>query len=497
MGKDRGKKRRYHLPLILFKEGEKMKTRSWLKWTTLAMASMVVLFSAVCEDSYGCQQDFPMETPLWVGPYDKDINPDLNIAYPDPGAVYWSAKCTIPEGAQMQLMGKYPHSRYISISSYDLGTAAPTDILSDNQINPDPGSRNPFLPGAVRFGRWDRDYTVTIINEYPPEDPATRLPNTLYAKAGGEGSIAVCYRIYVLDRFGDITGGVGLPEPRVILANGDVLEGQDAYDALNIDHTPVERQLTDLALYEALRSGIYYGMNIFVRPPVSFESMGVPVDPFPTGPDGEFTMSTNPPSVYRVFSSGHFTAKVCLGANLPTPPRQFGQYANLDNEYMAVILDRVWGEIIVVRGKAPTTPRTQNRNLIMHGDVDMRYWSITSNESGATTKMTDGVYDEQIPVDPNGYYTVVCCMAEDRPWNSYLRNRVAWLNFEGDGAGDPDIGKLLFRHMLPSPDFEHAIQNVEVFGTEPDVLGEYMPVIQYMTKTEFEELGFSPWKNLP
>ena len=87
--------------------------------------------------------DFPVETPLWVGPYDIDINPELNIAFPDTGAAYWSAKLTIPEGATLELLCQFAHARYLSINAYDMVSGAPTDALHDVQIEPDPGSGAP------------------------------------------------------------------------------------------------------------------------------------------------------------------------------------------------------------------------------------------------------------------------------------------------------------------------------------------------------------------
>lgn len=453
--------------------------RSIMQMIMLITASAIVASSMMGSvfPAYACVDDFPIETPLWVGPYDIDIHPELNFGFPDSGAVYWSAKCTIPEGAVLELLCNYAHARYISIHSYDALIGVPTDSLNDVQTVPDPGSHNPFLPGAQRAGNNDRKFTVTVLNEFPPEDPAQRMQNTLYAKAGDQGSLVLAWRIYVVDKNRDITGGVGLPEPRLILANGDVLEGEDAYDALSIDHTQVVPMPMDPYTYAYLRSGAAWMGG--VMPPY-----------FP---------ALNPPDVMKVFDLEHTVTKWYMGITLPTPPYKVGQYANLDNQYMAVPLNRGYGVIAVVRGKAPSTPHTYRRKPFMDGNVQMRYWSITTNEALVTTKIVDGAYDEQIPLDDNGFYTVIVCLAEDRPQNSNLRNGVKWLDWgeNGDGAGHPDDGQLIIRNMLPSSDFEHAIQNVDVTGDEEAVMGEYFPKIQYMSREEFEALGFRPWKNLP
>lgn len=375
-----------------------------------------------------------------------------------------------------ELLCKYAHARYLSINSYDASNGVPTDALNDVQTVPDPGSRNPFLPGALRAGNPRRDFTITILNEFPPENPDERLPNTLYAKAGDQGEVALVWRIYVPDKNRDITGGVGLPEPRVTLASGEVLGVEDSYGALSPDPNPFPIMPMDPATYAFLRSGSAYSGDLWPEFPAQ-----------------------NPPVWKKTFNIPDTVNCWYVGVCQENPDYFVAQYANLDNQYMSVLLNRDFGEVLVIRGKAPVTPRTYRRNPFMQGNVDMRYWSITTNESIATTRVVDGLYDEEVPVDREGYYTIVVSLAEDRPRNSRSRNGVAWMEWGemGDGAGHPNDGHLILRHMLPSPDFENAIQNVEFPGDEESVLGPYMPVFQYMSKEDFEALGRNPGENLP
>ncbi len=445
--------------------------------TIAALGLQVDLYADTCKDK------FPNNTPLWAGPYDIFINPELNIAYPDTGAAYWSLKCTIPKGAKLELVGKYAHARYLSINSYDAVLGAPTDSLNDVQIVPDPGSENPFLPGANRNSGHNRNFTVTILNEFSPEDPSQREPNTLYAKAGDEDELVLAWRIYVTDKKRDITGGVGLPEPRVILASGEVLDAEASYAVLSIDPTTLPVMLMDPQTYYALREGLVLAQYGVIAPPN-----------YP---------ATNPPVFKKVFNVNESVSCSFVGQFLgmcnPAPEYSVGQWANLDNQYMSVTVNRGYGEIVVIRGKAPVTPETYRRVPFMQGDVDMRYWSITTNESIATTKVADGIYDEQAPIDENGYYTIVVSLPADRPQNAQIRNGVTWLEWpeNGDGAGHLDDANLMIRNMLPSSDFEHAVQNVTQPGDESAVLGPYMPVCQYMSIEDFEALGQRPWKYLP
>ena len=82
----------------------------------------------------------------------------------------------------------------------------PIDALSDAQLAPDPGSTNPFLPGASRTEE-QRDYTAFI--EVGPR-PAQPAPNTLYTGDSRGGTFL--YRVYVPDRGRDAKGGVPLPK---------------------------------------------------------------------------------------------------------------------------------------------------------------------------------------------------------------------------------------------------------------------------------------------
>lgn len=442
-----------------------------------AIAVSVFLMGSL--SAHAAQNDFPMETPLWVGPYDIYINPELNIAIPDTSAVYWSARFTIPEGAQLEIVGVYPHARYCSFNSYSSITGVPSDAVSDVQIDADPGSENPFLPGAKRNTVYNRDFTLTVLDEFPPEDPSQRLSNTLYARVGEEGSeIALVWRIYVIDKNRDITGGVGLPEPRLILANGDVLEGWAAYDALSINSAPMPNLKLPAATYAALRGGY------------AWQSPDPMPEYFPAPPMPVFNKVFNVPASVQCTYMG-----ICSGE----PESYVSQYSNIDNQYMDLYVNRGYGEIVVIRGKAPIVPETYRRDPFMEGNVDMRFWSVGTFESLATTASQENAFDEEIPLDKNGFYTIVISLPDDRPCNTKKRNGVKWISWpvNGDGAGNLDDGAIIWRNMLPSDDFPHSIQKVSIPGTEAEVMGDYFPVTQYMSTEEFEWLGQKPWKNLP
>jgi len=193
----------------------------------------------------------PTSSCFWVGPATPD-RPEFNYAYPDTGAAYWTAQYTLPAGSHLVFNGSYAHARYQSLTSYNSSTGVPTDGLNDQHIQPDPGSTNPYLPGELRTAP-HRAYALNVLNEPSPADPATRLPNTLYAGVPGQSGQALIYRVYVPDKNQDVTGGVGLPLPELQLADGSVLTGQDLCDAVQASPDRLPVTTLPLSTYLSLR----------------------------------------------------------------------------------------------------------------------------------------------------------------------------------------------------------------------------------------------------
>ncbi len=149
------------------------------------------------------------EAPAWAEPvfdcgWSRRIGADtVNVALPDTFANYWMTAVPNLPAEGVTLRGTFPRGRYISFTSYR--GSQTLDGLNDLNIAPDPGSVDPFLPGADRTAT-QRSYTVRVVPGPRPERPA---PNTLYADAG---LAVVLYRVYRPDAGLDPLGGAGLPE---------------------------------------------------------------------------------------------------------------------------------------------------------------------------------------------------------------------------------------------------------------------------------------------
>jgi hypothetical protein len=122
------------------------------------------------------------------------------------------------------------------------------------------------------------------------------------------------------------------------------------------------------------------------------------------------------------------------------------------------------------------------------------YWSVVTVASAPSGELWDGVFDMQVPVDKDGYYTIVVSRPEDRPKNATNENGIAWIDWgPGEGLGDPrdrkDWGMLLMPFMVPQKDWENSPATVTKPGTEAAVMGPYYSRGYYTTKAGFEAKG--------
>ncbi|MFA9271611.1 MAG: hypothetical protein ACEQSX_12785 [Baekduiaceae bacterium] len=427
-----------------------------------------------------------------------------NVAFPNGTLTnYWYTKLTLPAGAKLVLKGTYPRARYMSLNSYFSSPTDPalkgvaTDAVYDAQIAPDAGSTNPFLPGARRTpSKRGRAWTLTVTGDQPPASASDRAPNTLYAgtrPAGEPQPVELLYRIYVQDKGTDLAGNGGLPEPTLVVQDGTTRTGQALCDAIGVETAPPQPPSFTVNQYLALT-------NLPPNPAAGFAG-STPQSP-----------AANPPTWYRPLNPCMFQYPFFQSAGYPIPtcPQAPGltQYPTKDNAYITAYVDRRFGpapdgrNVVVMRGKLPTTPETSLGDPVVRGGKQLRYWGVCTNESLVTTRATvqDGcTYDEDLPTDRNGSYTIVMSTPEDRPSNAQKRCGVAWLNWgEGDGLPapytKPTSALLIVRNLIPDPSFAQAVQNVPAPGLPADVaatLGPYEPTLEYQSPAQFQRAGCS------
>ncbi len=419
---------------------------------------------------------------FWSEPINRDQS---NTQFPDSGATYWYTSFDVPPGAVVRLAGRYPHARYMSFNVYGIdpisqAPGTPFDGLADIDINPDDGSANPFLVGADRTST-DRDYEVRLVGDNVPENPLDRLPNTLYGTRAGEPTDdtrrqEVVYRVYVPDEERDLWGDTGLPTIELELPDGSIQTAEQACESMNTDtNLPLDSLPTleeaAYADFRALGSEPTHPAHPEPRFRKFFNALHATLQTYYTGTAREPELA----SVDATFSGGY--------------------YSNLDNQYVLTVIDREFGpnpdraNIAIITGIAPQTPETLDGQETMESG-DLRYWSLCQNESAVTTRVSDCLFDEQIPRDADGRYTVVVSRDEDRPANASSECGIAFMDWgAGDGVARPEYGLLILRHMLPTDGFAATVANVESPGDEEATLGEHLPTVTYDSREGFEERG--------
>ncbi|MGJ7513742.1 hypothetical protein ACSFE6_05310 [Pseudomonas baetica] len=408
------------------------------------------------------------------GPVSGD--PYANAAYPDAATAYWGAMFKTPEGAKLELKGQFPHSRYISFISYD-EKGVPLESVADYLIKPQPGSTNPFVVGAARDGK-QRDYRLTVLDEARSgEESIGQLEGggvgrPLHAPTSQAGQQIVLYRIYASDKGLHPTGGVSVPEPVLTLKDGTVLEGQQACQALQAQQPP---RLNVAAI--GLPKSQY--LSLLNQP-------GKP-DTWPAQETPEWHIQLD-----RKALIGMYTGEIDPNARRS----EGGFFPNLDNQYIRTIVNNRFGDVLVIRGKAPTTPNTFHGDKRMGGG-EMRYWSMCSNQGFANTRVNDCVFDENVPLDAKGYYTIMVSKKKDRPRVAHTECGIAWLPIadDGDGVKDPDVAVVQLRNMLTSPEFKNGVNSVAKDSDIASVMGEYAPKGTYLQRNIVETVWTCPKKS--
>jgi len=362
----------------------------------------------------------------------------VNVAYPDEAAVYWGGVYVAIPGTRLRIDGRFPHARYMSLNVYD-PLIRPLDALADADIRPDAGSSNPFRDGARRDDD-QRSYSVFVEFGPRPARPEDRAPNTLYAGTAQDGSAnlvgTIVYRVYVPDRGRDETGGTGLPT--VTLQTKD---GGRAPRSLCAD---VAKPPPPLGLHEL----------------IAHSNLELPLSPRSIGREITWRKFTN----FLVGLVGDNELTRALGGS-------GGFFSNVHNAYVYASVSREFGKVVETRMRVPSFADTRAGTKVMRSG-DVRYFSMCQNE-GLSTRVIACRPDDRTVVDKDGFATYVTSSPEQRPATATARCGVTWLPW-----GPFTKGVLIYRHLLPAPDFMQAIQRAEL-GKEAATMGDVLPVSRY------------------
>jgi hypothetical protein len=408
-------------------------------------------------------------------------NPNL---WPDQRPTYFFGQLVMPAGSSLTIRGRFPYARYFKFNLYKFErntfVAVPGASLAGYDIEPDPGSANPYNVGADRLVA-NRNFTLHILAEEAPTNAADRPKNTVYA-GRDEKEVQAGFRIYVSDKGYDGAGWGPANKPSAD-GPGVTYEGKLA-DGTRLSGEEVVKQ---------------WGRPMgSAPPPLTVDQWYKLVDAKDNDP--ALTPTTAPARSDAQFELFWGMKYTLAGAFMKPEERTKIKLAtemegggDPTTEYMVDYLSRQYGPVYVFRAKLPTFPDTfAGAKTMTEGQVT--YWSVVTVASAPSGELWDGVFDMQVPVDKDGYYTIVVSRPEDRPKNATNENGVAWIDWgPGEGLSDPrdrkDWGMLLMRFMVPQKDWENSPAKVTKPGMEAAVMGPYYPRGYYTTKQEFEAKG--------
>ena len=315
--------------------------------------------------------------------------------YPDVGSTYFVAQYVLPEGASLTLKGEFPRERYMSFTMFKPlggGQIGPGDNIRDEEIVPDKGSTNPFIPGNKR-GVKKRSYAVHVVRGEVPAKPAK---NTLYTgQTDPSERIGMSQRNYLPDKGLLGTGGVDLAKVTLNLADGRKLEGEKACAMLD----PTEDKSTSTFPQEVWKSLVADSWD-----PVSAPAYDPP----------RWERFWN--AFYNV--AGAFIQDPEERAETFPPTDSGGFQSNPDTRYLLTQVSLENGPVVTVRGKLPRTPETLPGGRRWPDDYQVRFWSMCTGSSPVTGLGYNCVYDQQVPTDEKRQYTLVVSRPKDRPENA-------------------------------------------------------------------------------
>lgn len=416
-------------------------------------------------------------------------NPNL---WPDMQSTYFIGRLAMPVGSALTLNYAFPRARYFQFALYkaERGTFVSIgEALAGDEIEPDPGSTNPFRVSADRLAE-RRSFTLRIVAADAPREPSQRAPNTLYAGEGG-GELMFVNRTYLSDQGSDGAGwgpasspleGRGLPTYSGTLADGTKLS---ATEVAKLFGRPIEGATKQPVTAEQWEDIVHAKTNDPALDPSTA----------PARKDPKWEKYWNIRySILGSFKKPEERAKIPYASAIDGG-------GDPETQYMVVQLSRKFGPVYVMRGKMPTFANTYagagGKGLEIMPEAQTQYWSLVSCEAVPSGQIVDALTDMQVPLDKDGNYTIVYSRKEDRPTSATLKNGVAWIEWSPRGEGvegpqnRPDFGMLMLRMIANSPRWAQSPDKVTKPGEEEAAMGPYYPHGYYTTKERFEAEGMA------
>lgn len=358
----------------------------------------------------------------------------FNVAYPDTSATYWTAPFQYEPGMTLTVQGEFPQARFFSLNTYDSTFGAFTvngapSALVDYQIDPDPGSANPWQD--TPDGSQPEQFTVVAQDQIPGTGNVVPIAPT-GTPAGSLGYLIM--RVYLPE--GADFATVPLPQ----------ITASSAAGTTTIEPCDGSRQTAPGTTNSSLQGTLQQAMD------GAAQAQSQTKDPA-TGGGGPCRGQECPPRLAFFRASAAATNAV---------------FPNSATAYVSAIMRPRSDRVVVVRGKAPRTParpapgtepvvwpqqRYQLRYFSLCTNLYRRPWPVVLNAlpNGATDPGCRA--DNETTVNARGRYNYV--VARERQQQVVERWRSA--TFVPTANRERRLRELLIlRNMLPAPDFARS-----------------------------------------
>lgn len=340
-----------------------------------------------------------------------------DLALVETNTRYWRADLVLAPGETLELRGRFPYARQMSIAVHRRADNMMVAAVRDEDIMPDAGATNPYRIGARRNAD-NRRFTLAFTTR---TGGANVVPDSI--------PLRLLYRIYLPDQ-AHPGGGVPLPQAQVIDSAGAIRAlGAECPDPATVDPAQI------------------------IGP--------TNIPPGPGTADDPITW---------------------LGSRAPSDAGVGDLLVNRDNAYAYAVTDFRREGVILLRGRAPVSPRTRAGAPVMKGG-QVRYWSLCAYRE-PSDRSAACVADEDVPIGRDRRLTIVVGPAERRPANARAACGIAWLPAPASATG-----LLLLRHVAAAPSFQHTPAAVGRGEAAAAALGAYGPKGGYVAVATVEKLG--------
>jgi hypothetical protein len=468
----------------------------------------------------------------WLVIPSHPIDPDFEECYmlgTDAHVTYGKLLFAAPIGSKLLIEGDFPHARYFAYeilppldpahpASGTMGETPEIPIV-DVDIEPDPGSTNPYLVEADRSAT-DRHYHLDFdlqlgnavdLNPQAMQSPQYRAPGN--SRTGGPFGFAGAWggneftpsvlwmRIYAPDTQSGVLGGVSLPKAVLQLDTGEEFWLQCDFSLAEERQTTQVPAGSDFPKEPFPAIGSQHGW---------FKIFGLTLNRVENAtylfsePYGDI-----PPEAAKAKIRREFLLLFNRGEDAGAPGNYEGSSTTCkNNHYLNRMFQLGPGKVYVITGRMPTFPATRNGEATMAGG-EVRYWSINQYGRGEddayeTAVNYNSLMDDEVVLGEDREYVIVYSTPENRPENATPENGVTWVDW-----GPRARQTLTIRWMSVMPEWHLSSYAPDEYnlpwatatwsGTAYDetlvglnqqgVMGPYHPVIHYMSVEEFEALG--------